>query len=74
MHKAGLGVILQMDDTGYIAPETAKTLPGLFCERVMRSPHARAYGFYDNEKDTWESLTWRSMQQESKQGCGAEQL
>ncbi|MXY14636.1 MAG: long-chain fatty acid--CoA ligase [Proteobacteria bacterium] len=52
-----------MNDTDYIAPETAKTLPGLFYERVMRSPHSQAYGFYDDEKNAWESLTWEQVAQ-----------
>ena len=52
-----------MNDTDYIAPETAQTLPGLFNERVMRSPYTQAYGFYDDEKAIWESLTWEQVAQ-----------
>ncbi len=52
-----------MNKTDYIAPEVALTLPGLLCERVMRSPHSQAYGFYNDEKQVWESLTWQQVAQ-----------
>lgn len=52
-----------MNDTDYITPETAQTLPGLFHERVMRSPNTQAYGFFDDKNDTWESLTWEQVAQ-----------
>ena len=50
-----------MNKTDYIAPEVAQTLPGLFHKRVMRSPYAQAYGFYNDEKNTWENLTWHQV-------------
>ncbi len=50
-----------MNKTDYISPEVAQTLPGLFHKRVVRAPHTQAYGFYDDEKNTWESLTWQQV-------------
>lgn len=52
-----------MNGTDYITPEAAQTLPGLFHERVMRSPDTQAYGFFDDEKDAWESLNWAQVAQ-----------
>lgn len=44
-----------------ISPECARVLPGLFCERVRRSPGAVAYTFYDGPSNTWMDLTWSDM-------------
>ena len=50
-----------MKQADSITPEVALTLPGLLCERVMRTPHSQAYGFYDDETRCWESLTWQQV-------------
>lgn len=52
-----------MNRTDYIAPEAALTLPGLLRERVMCSPHSQAYGFYNDEKQAWESMAWQQVAQ-----------
>lgn len=44
-----------------ISPTQAKTLPGLFYERVKRSPHAVAYRQFDAETKQWKSITWLEM-------------
>jgi len=45
-----------------IALKTAKTLPGLFRERVARSPDAIAYREWDGVSNRWCDFTWRDMQ------------
>lgn len=47
-----------------ITPEEAKTLPGLFNERLRRSPGDLAYRYYKNE--VWHDLTWQQMDAEIK--------
>lgn len=44
-----------------IHPDTAKTLDGLFRERVKRSPHKAAYRFLDKKENAWKDLTWSQM-------------
>lgn len=44
-----------------ISPKEARTLPGLFCERVRRRPGAVAYTYHDTPSDTWLDLTWSHM-------------
>ncbi len=46
-----------------IAPEIAKTLDGLFQERVRRSPNALAYRNFDEASSTWKDYTWRDTEQ-----------
>ncbi len=46
-----------------ITPETARTLAGLFRERVQRSPGALAYRQYDREARAWRDSTWADMAQ-----------
>ncbi len=41
--------------------EQAKTLDGLFNQRVRRSPDAVAYTSFDRETKRWEDFTWRQM-------------
>ncbi len=41
-----------------ISVEEAGSLPGLFCERVRRTPQAVAYRSYDATQSRWEDLTW----------------
>lgn len=38
--------------------ETAKTLSGLFLERVKATPDKTAYHYYDKHSKSWRSLTW----------------
>ncbi|HNS58212.1 MAG TPA: long-chain fatty acid--CoA ligase [Nitrosomonas europaea] len=44
-----------------IPVETARTLDGLFRERVRRSPHATAYRDYDVSEEIWRDYTWDDM-------------
>ncbi len=44
-----------------ISPEYARVLPGLFRERVKRSPGAVAYTFYDAPSRSWMDLSWSDM-------------
>jgi long-chain acyl-CoA synthetase len=44
-----------------ITPAQARTLPGLFRERVRRTPDACAYRFYDFLNGAWTDLSWRHM-------------
>lgn len=46
-----------------INPDSVQVLPGLFCERVRRSPGAVAYTFYDAPSRSWMDLTWSDMGQ-----------
>jgi len=41
-----------------IKPETARTLAGLFRERVRRTPRGRAYLQYLQQEGRWQELTW----------------
>lgn len=42
-----------------IPTEVAGSLPGLFLERVRRTPEAVAYRHYDNDQARWEDFTWQ---------------
>lgn len=44
-----------------IPPETARTLAGLFRERVKRSPDAVAYRYFDDASKLWKDTTWATM-------------
>ena len=44
-----------------IPVDTAKHLPGLFRERVRRSPHAIAYRHYIEAEEAWRDLSWQDM-------------
>ena len=44
-----------------ITPEQARTLPGLFRERVERTPDAAAYRFFDALNGVWSDASWREM-------------
>ncbi|SDP22760.1 AMP-dependent synthetase/ligase [Desulforhopalus singaporensis] len=46
----------------YISPESCSTLPGLFLERVARSPEKTAYTYYDKNVQQWIDITWAKMQ------------
>ena len=45
----------------FISPEVARILPGLFCERLKRSPNALAYRYFDKTSQTWGELSWSQM-------------
>ncbi|MFC1748641.1 AMP-dependent synthetase/ligase [Pseudomonadota bacterium] len=45
----------------FITPEVARILPGLFCERLKRSPNAVAFRHFDKTFHGWSELTWSQM-------------
>lgn len=47
--------------TDLISVESARTLDGLFLQRVRRSPERLAYRHYDRADRTWRDLTWGQM-------------
>ncbi len=47
--------------TDYIPRDTARTLPGLFRERIRRSPDAVGYTHFDRHRETWTDFTWQQM-------------
>ncbi|HEY6872062.1 MAG TPA: long-chain fatty acid--CoA ligase [Geobacteraceae bacterium] len=48
--------------TDYIDPSTARTLPGLFRERVRRSPGARAYLRFAPDESCCADITWGEVE------------
>ncbi len=46
-----------------ISAEQAKTLDGLFSERVKLSPHSVAYRYYNQLHEQWCDYTWAQMDQ-----------
>lgn len=50
-----------MSNSNYISPQEAQTLYGLFCERVKRSPEEEAYGYFDSDSESWQSLSWQEV-------------
>lgn len=50
--------------TSVISVDKAKTLDGLFSERVQRSPQAVAYRYFDPISEQWRSYTWEHMNQQ----------
>jgi len=42
-----------------ISVAQARTLDGLFLQRVRRSPERPAYRYHDRARSTWSQLTWR---------------
>ncbi|MGH8677883.1 MAG: AMP-dependent synthetase/ligase [Burkholderiales bacterium] len=50
-----------MPSTDIIAPQVAKTLDGLFAERVRLSPNAIAYLNYDETAGIWISYSWAEV-------------
>ncbi|SDH32689.1 long-chain fatty acid--CoA ligase [Nitrosomonas sp. Nm132] len=48
--------------TSVIPVEVAKTLDGLFGERVRRSPESVAYRDYDDTTEEWRDYTWAEME------------
>ncbi len=55
-----------MPTTDYIDPNKANTLPGLLQERVNRSAHACAYGYFDDDNG-WCELSWEKFHQQVRQ-------
>ncbi|RKZ44610.1 MAG: long-chain fatty acid--CoA ligase, partial [Gammaproteobacteria bacterium] len=47
--------------TSSISSEVAVTIPGLFRERVRRSPEAIAYRYFDDKESLWKGSTWKEM-------------
>ncbi len=47
--------------TDTISAETAGTIPGLFRERLRRTPDASAYRYLDDRSGQWSDSTWRHM-------------
>lgn len=47
--------------TDLISVESARTLDGLFVQRVRRSPERVAYRHYDRTERNWRDLTWGQM-------------
>ncbi len=48
----------------YIKPEVAVTLHGLFLERVKRTPQADAYRYFDAQRESWLTLSWKEMHEQ----------
>jgi len=44
-----------------ISSDIAVTIPGLFRERVKRSPDAIAYRYFDDKEALWKDSTWQEM-------------
>jgi long-chain acyl-CoA synthetase len=53
----------QAETASAIPLEAAKTLDGLFRERVQRSPQKAAYRYFDPISEEWASYTWEQMNQ-----------
>ncbi|MBS0299321.1 MAG: long-chain fatty acid--CoA ligase [Proteobacteria bacterium] len=53
----------QAETVSAIPLEAAKTLDGLFRERVQRSPQKAAYRYFDPISEEWASYTWEQMNQ-----------
>lgn len=67
MKSVPTGEIMQIEHnemSNVIPVEQAKTLDGLFKERVQRSPQAVAYRYFDAVSDQWRSHTWEQMNQQ----------
>lgn len=50
-----------MSKQDIITAQSAETLPGLFRERVKRTPQHIAYRYFDKEHKVWQSFTWAEM-------------
>lgn len=51
--------------------EGARTLDGLFVQRVRRSPQRPAYRSFDRKASAWRELTWKDMAREVARWRGA---
>lgn len=54
-----------------IPAERARTLDGLFHQRVLRSPDRVAYSWFARADDAWRSITWRETAVEVSRWCAA---
>ena len=52
-----------MAAVNYIKPEIAKTLPGLLTTRLAKSIDSDAYGYFEDKKQTWLSMSWGQVAQ-----------
>jgi long-chain acyl-CoA synthetase len=52
---------MQLSRADVIGHSTARTIPGLFRERVARSPDAIAYREWDDAIRRWQDYSWRDM-------------
>ena len=59
-----LTIIKKINMENIIPTETAKTLDGLFSERVRRSPRMIAYRSYDHVAGKWCDHTWAQIERE----------
>src|SRR5262245_27983065 len=60
------GKVMQVEQdrmSNVIPVEQAKTLDGLFAERVRRSAQKVAYRYYNSTCEEWGSYTWEQMNQ-----------
>lgn len=49
------------DNDLVIAPDQATTLPGLFRQRVTRTPDRTAFRQFDRQTDKWREYSWRQV-------------
>lgn len=54
---------MNSEKTDYINMKHADTLPGVFLERVARSPDKIAYLQYDEAQASWQEISWAQMGQ-----------
>jgi len=52
---------MQQGTLDVISPDTAGSLHGLFRERVLRTPTAIAYRYFDQAAQQWMSLSWEQV-------------
>ncbi len=45
----------------HITPQAARTLAGLFQERISLTPQSVAYRYFDPAASTWKGLSWQEM-------------
>jgi long-chain acyl-CoA synthetase len=58
----GIREILMLQQTDIISPKTARTLAGLFQERVRRTPHDCAYQHYNDAGQRFEKISWKEIE------------
>ena len=53
--------LIKMNDntTDVISINEANSLPGLFQERVKRTPASPAFRYYDSKQSSWRTVSWR---------------
>jgi len=60
IHKSDPSIEVNIH-TSTISSDTAVTIPGLFRERVRRSPEAIAYRYFDQKESLWKESSWQEM-------------